>query len=132
MVRDKLRSDAAHVGPNEVLRFFLEIAALFAMAIWGWATFDGIARIVVAIGLPVVVALIWATFRVPNDPGPAPIVVPGVVRLAFEAVFFGGAVVLLYLAGQQLPAIIFGATVVVHYIVGRRRVIRLLRGEPPR
>ena len=132
MVRDKLRSDAAHVGPNEVLRFFLEIAGLFAMAIWGWTTFDGVAQILVAIGLPVLAALIWAIFRVPNDPGPAPVVVPGVVRLAFEAVFFGGAVVLLYLAGQQLPAIVFGALVAVHYVVGRRRVMRLLRGEPPR
>jgi hypothetical protein len=132
MVRQKLRSDAAHVGPNEVLRFFLEIAGLFAMAIWGWTTFEGLAQIVVAIGLPVVAALMWAIFRVPNDPGPAPVVVPGIVRLALEAAFFGGAIVLLYLAGQQLSAVIFGAIVVVHYVVGRRRVVRLLRGEPAR
>jgi len=132
MVRQKLRSDAAHVGPNEVLRFFLEIAALFAMAFWGWTTFDGVAQIVVAIGLPATAAIVWAIFRVPNDPGPAPVVVPGAVRLAFEAVFFGGAVVFLYIAGQQLPAIVFGAAVVLHYVVGHRRVSRLLRGEPPR
>jgi hypothetical protein len=132
VVRQKLRSDAAHVGPNEVLRFFLEIGALFAMAFWAWAMFDGLLQVVVAIGLPAVAAIAWAIFRVPNDPGPAPVVVPGIVRLALEAVFFGSAVVLLYLAGEQLAAIIFGAVVVLHYVVGRRRVFRLLRGEPPR
>jgi hypothetical protein len=130
LVRAKLASDSAHVTPNHALRFFLEIAAMFAMAIWGWTTFSGMAGVVVAIGLPALAAAAWAIFRVPNDPGPAPVVVPGIVRLGLEALFFGGAVVLLYLAGQELAAIVLGLLVVVHYVIGRRRVVRLLRGDP--
>ena len=45
-------------------------------------------------------ATLWGTLRVPGDPGPAPVAVPGAVRLLLELGFFGGSVVLLASAGQ--------------------------------
>jgi hypothetical protein len=117
-----------HLGPNEVLRFVLEIAGLGAMGIWGWNAFAPPVNVVAAIGVPLAAAAIWGTFRVPNDPGPAPVAVPGPVRLAIELGFFATAAVLLYLAGQEVAALIFGALVVFHYAVGYRRIGWLLRG----
>lgn len=131
MARDAQR-DSVHVGPNEVLRFLLELGGLAAMALWGWTAFEGPLKFLVAIGLPLVAALAWGIFRVPNDPGPAVVAVPGLVRLGIELVFFGTAVALLFLAGRQTLAVVFGALVIVHYAVGYRRVRWLLAHPEPR
>ena len=125
---DRRRPSELHLGPNEVLRFVLEIAALVALGIWGWNAFDGPLNVVAAIGVPLAAAAVWGAFRVPNDPGPAPVAVPGPVRLVIELCFFAVAVVLLYAAGQQLPALVLGGLVVLHYAIGYRRIEWLLRG----
>jgi hypothetical protein len=44
-----------------------------------------------AIGLPLIAYAIWGIFRVPNDPGKSPVAKSGVIRLAYEVVFFGFA-----------------------------------------
>lgn len=128
-VRERLRRDSANAGPNEALRFVLEVAALGAMAFWGWTAFAGLARVVVTIGLPIVAALAWATFRFPGDPNPAPVAVPGVVRLALEFIVFGTAAFLLYLAGQPALAVVLAALVVAHYVIGYRRILRMTKGD---
>lgn len=115
-----------HVGPNEVLRFLLELAALAAMAFWGWTAFDGIAQWLAAIGVPLAAAAAWGIFRVPGDPGPAPVAVPGVIRLALEIAFFTVAALLLFAAGAELAAAILAGLVAFHYTVGRRRITWLL------
>ncbi|MDP8905641.1 MAG: YrdB family protein [Chloroflexota bacterium] len=71
------------------------------MGIWGWNAFASPWNVAAAIGVPLVAAAIWGTFRVPNDPGHAPVEVPGLVRLAIELVFFAVAAVLLYAAGRS-------------------------------
>ena len=66
------------------LHFLLEVAALAALARWGWATHAGATRWLWAIGVPLVAAAAWAVLRAPGD-GPAPLVaVPGALRLALE------------------------------------------------
>lgn len=72
--------------------------------------------------------MLWGVFRVPGDPGDAPVAVPGPVRLLLEAVFFATAVVLLDAAGQSNTALVFGSIVVLHYLASYDRVIRFLRG----
>ena len=111
---------------NLALRFLLELAALAAMAYWGWTTHEGVLW---AVGLPLVAAALWGTFRVPGDPGPAPVAVPGPVRLALEAIFFGTAVALLAAAGQPLAAGILAALLLIHYVASYKRIARLL-GTP--
>lgn len=135
---------------NLTLRFLLELVALGAIAYWGWTQNDGVWRWVAALGLPLIAAALWVTFRVPGDqermaesfraisPGVAEAVptqseprrgavaVPGVVRLAIEAIFFGGAVWLLALAGQPRPALIFGIIAVLHYAASYDRIRWLL------
>ncbi|HOA24466.1 MAG TPA: YrdB family protein [Aggregatilineales bacterium] len=115
---------------NLALRFLLEIAALVAYGYWGWTQHEGAGRFLWAIGLPVVAAAAWGTFRVPGDPAEAPVAVPGIVRLLLETVFFAGAVMLLAAAGPRTLAIIFGVIVLAHYGLSYDRVIWLLRGAP--
>jgi hypothetical protein len=110
---------------NMALRFLLELAALAAMADWGWTTHEGVLRVVWAAGLPLVAAALWGIFRVPDDPGPAPVAVPGRVRLLYEALFFGSAVALLADAGQPAAAGILAALLLIHYAASYKRVVRL-------
>lgn len=112
---------------NLALRFFLELAALFALAYWGWTQHDGLVRLLWTIGLPLVAAALWGVFRVNGDPGKAPVPVPGILRLALEALIFGGAVWALYAAGQETCSLIFGVVIVLHYLISYDRVIWLLR-----
>lgn len=115
---------------NLALRFLLEIVALAAYAYWGWVQHEGAGRFLWAIGLPIVAAAAWGTFRVPGDPAEPPVAVPGIVRLLLEAVFFGAAALLLAAADQRTLAIIFGVVVLVHYGISYDRVLWLLRGAP--
>lgn len=112
---------------NLALRFALELAALAAMAYWGWTVHSGVARALWAVGLPLLAAIVWGVFRVPNDPGNAPVAVPGPVRLLIEAAVFGGATWCLYDAGRPALAATFGVVVLLHYIAAYDRVGRMLR-----
>jgi protein involved in polysaccharide export with SLBB domain len=52
---------------NLALRFVLEIVALIAVGYWGWTAATGVLGYVLAIGLPLLAAVFWGTFRVPGD-----------------------------------------------------------------
>lgn len=115
---------------NLAVRFLLEIAALVAIGYWGWSQDDGLLRFVLAIGLPVLAAVLWVTFAVPDDPsrsGKAPVPVPGIIRLALELAFFGFAVWALYDVGLTTLSLILAIAVVVHYAVSYDRIVWLLR-----
>jgi len=116
---------------NLTLRFILELVGLFALGYWEWTQHDGLYRWLLAAGLPLLATVLWGTFRVPNDPGPAPVAVPGWVRLLLEAAYFTSAVLAFY--GSQKPAwaMIFGLVVVVHYLISYDRVTLLLRNRTP-
>ncbi len=115
---------------NLAFRFLLEIAAFVAMAYWGWLQHDGVWRVVFAAGAPLLAAVVWGTFAVPDDPsrsGKAPVPVPGIVRLLLELAIFGFAVWALYDAGQTTIALIYGLLVLFHYLVSYDRIAWLLR-----
>ena len=115
---------------NLAVRFLLEIAALGSLAYWGWTQHAGFLRYLLAIGLPLLASILWATFAVPGDrsrSGKAPVPVPGIVRLILELAIFGSAAWCLAEAGQALWANIFSLVVLVHYAVSYDRVLWLLR-----
>jgi hypothetical protein len=115
---------------NLGVRFILELAALAAMAYWGWQQSDGILRFVLAIGVPILAAVLWGTFAVPGDrsrSGRAPVPMPGIIRLALELAFFGFAVWALYDAGLVISSIGTGVIVIIHYAVSYERIGWLLR-----
>jgi hypothetical protein len=106
----------------DVIQFVLEIIAFVAVGYWGWTQHDGLIRLLTAFGLPVVVALIWGIFRVPNDPGKATVVIPARLRLALELGIFLLASALLYAAGQTKLGIAFMMIVLLQYILSQRIV----------
>jgi hypothetical protein len=112
---------------NLGFRFALELAALFAMGRWGWAQGSGFWRFALALGVPAVAAVLWGVFRVPNDPGPAPVAVPGAVRLLLEIAFFGFAVWALWDTGAVTWAWVFAAALLLHYALDLPRVRWLLQ-----
>jgi hypothetical protein len=112
---------------NLALRFFLELAALYAIGYWGWVRHEGLLRYLLAFGLPLLAAVIWGVFRVPGDGGPPPVRVPGVVRLLIEIIFFGFATWGLFDAGATTAGWIFGGITLFHYIISYDRIAWLLR-----
>ncbi len=116
---------------NLLLRFVLEMAGLFAMGYWGWTEHDGLMRYGLAFGLPLAAATLWGIFRIPNDPGPAPVAVPGPVRLLLEVVYFAAAVILLAAAGSTTAAVVFGVLILFHYLISYDRVRWMFTGTNP-
>jgi hypothetical protein len=115
---------------NLAVRFLLELLALVAMGFWGWNRGDGVLRLTLALGIPLVAAAAWGTFAVPHDPsrsGQAPMAVPGLVRLVLEAIFFCAAVWALFSAGATTAGGLLGSAILVHYAASYDRVAWLIR-----
>jgi hypothetical protein len=115
---------------NLAVRFLLEIVMLIAFACWGWHSTTGWFRYIAAAGLPVIAATLWGVFRIPNDPKPAPVAIPGIVRLLLEWVLFGLAAWALHDLGYTKSAIVMVVVVVLHYIVSYDRTWVMLRNKP--
>ncbi|MBE0410147.1 MAG: YrdB family protein [Anaerolineales bacterium] len=112
---------------NLGLRFFLELAALFSLGYWGWTQQQGLMRILLTIAIPLIAAILWGVFRVPGDPGNAPVPVPGALRLALEMAFFTSATLGLFFAQQKSWALTFGIITLLHYLISYDRILWLLR-----
>jgi hypothetical protein len=111
------------------LHFLLELCALAALAYWGWqAPPNLLLKLTLSVGTPFVAAIVWGTFRVPNDPGRAPVAIAGWLRLVLEFAVFGSAIASLAVAGHTLLATLFGLAVLVDYLIMHARVRRLWRG----
>jgi hypothetical protein len=116
---------------NLALRFLLEVLALLILGFWGWHRGDDGFKILIALAVPLIAALFWGTFAVPNDPtrsGSAPVPIPGMLRLLLEGGFFTFATWALYDLRFTPASAIFGTTVVFHYLVSYDR-IRWLAGQ---
>lgn len=113
---------------NLALHFVLELCAMAALVYWGFQTGGGwLGKIILGIGIPALVAFAWGTFRVPNDPGRAPMPVPGPLRLLLELAVFGLAIAGLVAAGRPSLAWMFGLAVVINYALMYDRLVWLLR-----
>ena len=116
---------------NLAIRFLLEIAALTAIGVWGWQYGNETwLAYILALGLPVIAAAIWGIFNVPNDPsrsGAAPIIVPGIIRLAIELAFFSLATWALHNLEYTSLSWLLGSIVILHYLVSYDRVIWLIK-----
>jgi hypothetical protein len=110
-----------------LVRFLLELAGLFALGYWGWTQHTGALRVLLVILLPVLAATIWGVFRVPGHPGPAPVPVPGIIRLLIELVFFGSAIWALYASGRDTWGLMMAVVVILHYAASYDYIFELLR-----
>lgn len=112
---------------NLAFRFLLELAILAALVLWGWTQFQGVWRILVAVGAPFVAALLWGTLRVPGDGGEPRVAVPGSLRLLLEAALFLSAYLALRASDRPVLALVFAAATLLHYALSYDRIRRLLR-----
>ena len=115
---------------NLTVRFLLEIAMLLVLGWWGWHLTEPWVRYIAAPGLPLAAATLWGIFRIPNDPKPAPVEIPGIVRLLLESVLFGSAACALYDLGHTTLSIVMAVIVVIHYFVSYDRTWVMLRNKP--
>jgi Protein of unknown function (DUF2568) len=115
---------------NLAVRFFLELTALMAMGFWGWNQGKGALRFVLAFGIPVIAAVLWGVFAVPDDPsrsGHAIVSTPGILRLVLELIFFSFAAWTLYSAGAIKASWIFGTVTLIHYALSYDRLYWLIK-----
>lgn len=118
---------------NLLFRFLLEIAVLLIVALWCWRSFDGWMGLVLAFVLPFLLALIWGTFTVPDDPsrsGKAPVPIPGLFRLLLELVIFCFATWCLYSLRMPYLSGIFAAITGLHYLISADRIRWLIKKSP--
>lgn len=115
---------------NLAIRFLLELTALLAMGVWGWRQSESWFRFPLALGIPLIAAVVWGTFAVPDDPsrsGAAPIPVPGLLRLAIELAIFASATWMLHNLGATGLSWVLIIVVAVHYITSYDRILWLIR-----
>ncbi len=115
---------------NLGLRFILELVILYALGFWGWTQHEGALRYLLVIGLPLLAAVLWGTFRAPEDASAnrkAPVPVPGWVRLLLEAFLFGAAIWAFFASGAATAGWVFGAVTLLHYLVSYDRIFWMLK-----
>ena len=114
---------------NLAVRFLLELVGLVALGLLGWNYGKGMYKYVLALGLPVIAAVLWGTFAVLDDPsrsGDAIVQVSGILRLLLELVFFTAATWSLHIVGATNWSWIYGVVVLVHYMVSYDRILWLI------
>ena len=115
---------------NLGVRFLLKCTSLITLGVWAYVQGEGLLKWVLALAVPILSAVIWGVFAVPDDPsrsGNAPIPVSGLMRLLLELAFFASAVWALTALQPPLFAYLFGIVVLLHYLVAYQRLAWLLR-----
>ncbi|MFJ8018268.1 YrdB family protein [Streptomyces sp. NPDC096339] len=96
---------------NEGLAFFLELAALAALARWGYTRDIGRGwSIGLAVAAPLAAAVLWGMFAAPK----ATFDVPLAVQIAVKVLVFGSATLALYASGWRTGALWFGGIVLLN------------------
>jgi hypothetical protein len=90
---------------NLPLKFLLELGALAAVGLWGASVVGGVAAALLAVGLPVVVAVLWGAFAAPRARRRLPLR----LRAPFELGGFALAAVALWLAASAGWGVAFAA-----------------------
>ncbi|MEU4605247.1 YrdB family protein [Kribbella sp. NPDC023972] len=95
--------------------FLAELIALGIFASWGWAV-DGttLVRLLLAIGLPAVTAVVWGLFAAPTATRGTP-----VVRTVVKVLVFGLAGAALWSLGHPVWAVVFVLVIAVNLLIIR-------------
>lgn len=113
---------------NLGVRFLLELAALIAIGNWGWRLGEGWMRWVFALGIPLLIGIVWGTFAVPDDPsrsGAAPVPTPGMIRLIIELAILGFGAWALLDTGLDKWGWLMAGVIIVHYLISYDRILWL-------
>jgi len=98
---------------NLLLAFLAELVALGIFAWWGWSAADNTAlRILLAVGLPLLAAVVWGLYAAPTAKRGSP-----AVRWVVKVVVFGLAGAALWSLGHPLLAAIFVVVVAANLLI---------------
>lgn len=114
---------------NLALRFLIELASLGGIGWAAWSLTSSPWRWLFVVAAPLLAAVIWGVFNVPDDPsrsGSAPVPVRGMVRLILEFVVLGAGIAGLAIVGRPELAGVLALLLVVHYVWGYERIVWLL------
>ena len=101
-------------GMNLAIRFLLELCVLISVGYWGFKTGSGLfLRLVLGIGMPLLIAVIWAMFGAPKSA----FRLQGPLMLMLEIIVFGSGVAALFLTKNTILASVFAAIIVVNRVL---------------
>ena len=99
---------------NLALRFLLELCARGAAGYWGFTVQRGLlVRVVLGIGAPLLLAVVWGTLGSPN----ASVKLAAPWHVLLEVVVFGAGAVALYAAKQPRLAGIYAVVTVLNRVL---------------
>ncbi len=100
---------------NLTLAFAMELAALAALALWGWKVADAAAiKVVAAIGAPLIAAVVWGLFAAPQATFDIPL-----LAIITKVAVFASAAAALWNIGYGTTAAVFVLVVVANLMVIR-------------
>lgn len=106
------------IGPNDVLRFLLELFALFSLGFWGYLAWPfPWPGVLFMIGTPLFAAVVWGLFRAPKARFPLDPVGRGIVEIAV----FGAATIAWAMLEYPVIAVVFGVLALISGIINMRQ-----------
>lgn len=106
------------IGPNEVLRFLLELFAFVSLGIWGFVAFPlPWPGVLIGLGAPALAILAWALFVSPK----AVFRVDPFGRALVEIAVFTAAALAWWMLGQPIVAVTFAVVAAVSGILNGRK-----------
>lgn len=110
--------DLPRIGPNDLLRFLLEIFAIVSLGIFGFTAFPlPWPGILIGLGAPALAILLWALFRSPK----AVFAVDPFVKALVEIAVFSSAAIAWWVMGQPVVAVVFAIVAAVSGIINGRK-----------
>jgi hypothetical protein len=116
-VTDARSSGDVRVGPNDVLRFLLELFAIFSLGFWGFVAWPFAWNILVGIAAPAVAIVLWALFRSPK----AVFRIDPFGRAIVEVIVMAAAAFAWWDLGQPVVAIVFAVIAAVSGVINGRK-----------
>jgi quinol-cytochrome oxidoreductase complex cytochrome b subunit len=98
---------------NLMLRFSLELFALGSLAYWGAQTGKGSMRVLLAIGAPLIIAVVWGVFGSPRSY----VQLSTPMHILLELLVFGLPSVALYTSGKHSLATIYITVAIINRIL---------------
>ncbi len=112
------RDQQLKIGPNDILRFFLELFAFASLGIWGFLAFPlPWPGVLIGIGAPLLAILVWALFVSPKAVFRIDVFGKALVEIAV----FSAAAIGWWMLGQPVVAIVFAVVAAVSGILNGRK-----------
>lgn len=112
------RRRSNNIGVNDVLRFVLELFAIFTLGYWGYLAWPFPSpALAFMIGTPLFAMVVWGLFRSPKAVIRVDIVGRGLVEIGV----MGSAVIAWAMLGFPVVAIVFGLIALVSGIINIRK-----------